>query len=606
MSTGGSAPRELTGARAGQLSISESDSLPRVGSTLDVCGTRYEILRSLGRGGMAEVLLARRHGAGGFSRPVALKCIQPDLELDEPTRKRFVEEAGLQGLCHHPSIAEAYDLIDVGGRYYLVLEYVDGTSARELIRMARERGKPLSEGLACYVVASVADALHHAHTRSGPDGAPLGLVHRDVSSANVMVTTSGQVKLLDFGIAFARLSGRAKTRTGLVRGTVAYLSPEQALGLPLDGRSDLFSLGLVLVELLTGRRVFEQDGGEIVTAQAIAASEPGAVKEATRSLPRALQRLCLKALARKPENRFSDGAEFSRELRDYYVRARERLFGAADCAAETAALSVSAGEGAREPARPAAPEPPSPLGAPSRAWKYVGAAVAAIIVGLGTAWQVRTSRQAAPPVAVVVSEGREPAPRTPELAELGVERAAVEPAAGVPAPAAQQGAVESAPPIDASILRPKMARPRKKAVAAPTPSAPVAREEPPAAASERKRSEQAKIQSERLPRGTLLPAKVVSAVEAARPARVEAVTTDDVTVGTAIIAKGSAVECRSRSVEGERLPLICSSARSGDRQWAFSGIGVGEGERVGLRIIDSGTVRAGTPFVVYVRGPAFE
>jgi hypothetical protein len=594
MSTGGSEPREWTGARAGPLSISESDSLPQVGSTLDVCGTRYEILRSLGRGGMAEVLLARRHGAGGFSRLVALKCLQPDLELDEPTRQRFVEEAGLQGLCDHPNIAEAYDLIEVVGRYYLVLEYVDGTSARELIRIARERGRPLSEGLACYVVASVADALHHAHTRTGHDGAPLGLVHRDVSSANVMVTRSGEVKLLDFGIAFAQVSGRAKTRTGLVRGTVAYLSPEQALGLPVDGRSDLFSLGLIFVELLTGRRVFEDDAGELVTAQAIAASEPGAVKEATRSLPRALQRICMKALARKPENRFRDGAEFARVLRDYYVRSRERLFVAADCAAETTALCVSAGEGAREPARPAAAEPPRP-----RTWKYVVAAVAAIIVGLGTAWRVRTSSQAAPPppAAVVVSEGRKP-----DLVEPRVERAAVE-----PAPAAQKGAVESAPPIDSSIVRPKMARAaRTKAVAGPTPSAPVAREEPQAAASERKRSEQAKVQSERLPRGTLLPAKVVSAVDATRPARVEAVTTDDVTVGTAIIARGSAVECRSRSVEGERLPLICSSARSGERQWAFSGIGVGESERVGLRIIDSGTVRAGTPFVVYVRGPAFE
>jgi serine/threonine-protein kinase len=293
-------------------------STPRPGETL-VLGaeeTRYEIIRSLGTGGTAEVFLARRLGPAGLTRPVALKCILAGLDVNESTRRAFIYEARLASKLRHPGIAEAYDLAQVGDRYYLVLEYVDGVTARRAMRAARAAGQRLSEAFCCHAAASVAEALHHAHTLADEDGAPLGIVHRDVTAVNVMVARTGAVKLLDFGVALARLEGRERTRTGQFRGTFVYASPEQALGEELDGRSDLFSLGVVFLEMLTGIRVFEA-GTDIATMRKIAECGPEDVQVATAALPRELAAICAKALSRRPEERFQDGAAFSHALREY-------------------------------------------------------------------------------------------------------------------------------------------------------------------------------------------------------------------------------------------------------------------------------------------------
>ncbi len=225
----------------------------------------------------------------GFTSEVALKGLLEGLEERQSSARLFQYEAEVSGYLSHPNIARASDLERIQGRLYLVLEYVDGVSLRSVIHAAAERKEPMPPEFACYVCGALADALGYAHALPGRDGKPLGIVHRDVSPSNVMVTRKGIPKLLDFGIAFARVPDRDRTATGVVLGTYSYLSPEQAASGQaargeVDGRSDLFSLGLVLVELLTGKKVFRAED-EYLTAKAIAECSPARVNEATHELP---------------------------------------------------------------------------------------------------------------------------------------------------------------------------------------------------------------------------------------------------------------------------------------------------------------------------------
>src|SRR6266568_1728072 len=232
-----SSSRERSAALVSQLDAEEPGTpepstdivgatLLRPGEELELGGeaARYEIVRSLGKGGMAEVFLGRRLGPSGFVREVALKCILAGMEVDERARRAFLCEAQLASKLRHPNIAEAYDLAQLGDRYYLVLEYVDGVTAKAVLQAARREHRRLSVAFCCHVVASVAEALHHAHALAGEGGEPLGIVHRDVTASNVMISRSGAVKLLDFGIAYARLERRERTRTGTLKGTFVYFS----------------------------------------------------------------------------------------------------------------------------------------------------------------------------------------------------------------------------------------------------------------------------------------------------------------------------------------------------------------------------------------------
>ena len=210
---------------------------------------------------------------------------------------------------------QVLDLGKSGDQYFLALEFVDGWSLEQIRRRALAAKLKLPLPLALTIVGALCRGLAYVHTRER-NGKPLGIVHRDVTAVNVMVARSGVVKLLDFGVALARLEGRERTRTGQFRGTFVYASPEQASGEELDGRSDLFSLGIVLVEVLTGIRVFDADT-DIGTMRKIAECSPMDVRAVTAQLPRALAAICARALARRPADRFQDGAAFSRALREY-------------------------------------------------------------------------------------------------------------------------------------------------------------------------------------------------------------------------------------------------------------------------------------------------
>ncbi|MEM6295129.1 MAG: serine/threonine-protein kinase [Myxococcota bacterium] len=217
---------------------------------------RYQVLRRLALGGMAELYLARQLGDAGYEKVVALKRVLPHLAEEKSFVDMFLNEARLAATLSHSGIAAVHDFGTEHGEHFMVLEYVHGRSVLQLLKAARG---PLPLGVALTIVHEVAGALHYAHERCGSDGAPLGLVHRDVSPSNILVSFDGDVKLVDFGIAKATAHNQA-TQTAGIKGKIAYMAPEQLRGEPLDRRSDVFALSVVLYELVLGRRCFSAPG----------------------------------------------------------------------------------------------------------------------------------------------------------------------------------------------------------------------------------------------------------------------------------------------------------------------------------------------------------
>ncbi|MEZ4311099.1 MAG: serine/threonine-protein kinase [Polyangiaceae bacterium] len=212
---------------------------------------RYRIGRPLGRGGMAEVLEAQAIAAGGVTRRVAVKRLLPGHEADPGAARMFLEEARIASHLHHGAIVALLDYGVLDGQPFQVLELVDGADAASLRKLGAGAGEPMSPEIALHLVAEVALALDYAHRAKGPDGRALGIVHRDIKPSNILVSWTGDVKLGDFGIA-AALDRRERTLDGSIKGTPAYMGPEQLRGEPLDARADIFALGCTLASLLTG------------------------------------------------------------------------------------------------------------------------------------------------------------------------------------------------------------------------------------------------------------------------------------------------------------------------------------------------------------------
>ncbi|HEX8111347.1 MAG TPA: serine/threonine-protein kinase, partial [Kofleriaceae bacterium] len=252
-------------------------------------GSRYVLGDLLGRGGMAEVFAGHAVGDHGFQKPVAIKRLLPELANDEVFVERLIEEAKLLVGMQHGHIVSVIDLAREGDDVFLVMEFVDGPSLRQLIKARGARG--LSLGVATYIVQSAAAGLEFAHAR--PGGA---IIHADISPSNLLLTTSGEVRVADFGIA--RREGLGQ---GVVEGKWAYMAPEQARGEPLTPRSDVFALGVVFYELLTGQHPF----GRAVTPNErdgqIQVIPPRVVKP---SIPPGLDAICMRALAHSPRDRY--------------------------------------------------------------------------------------------------------------------------------------------------------------------------------------------------------------------------------------------------------------------------------------------------------------
>ena len=267
---------------------------------------RYRAVQKIADGGSAEVFLAEQMGAAGFKRLVVLKRIRPELYADAQYREMLIEEAQLAMSLHHSNLVEVLDVGEANGRYFLVMELVDGWTLHRIMRRARDAGMPLPPELAVYITAEICRALAYAHLRS-EGGEPLNIVHRDVCPNNVLISMHAEVKLTDFGIAKAR-TRTAHTKIGMIKGKPAFMSPEQTRAEPLDARSDLFSVGTVLYALLTDTLPFPGPSDQELLIQVSNADVPSPDK-LKPELPKEVCKLVLKAMAKKRENRFSSAQE---------------------------------------------------------------------------------------------------------------------------------------------------------------------------------------------------------------------------------------------------------------------------------------------------------
>jgi serine/threonine-protein kinase len=273
---------------------------------------KYEIITRLSMGGMAELYLAFLPGPGGFKKYVALKQILPDVKADETFVKMFLDEARITAAFNNANIGQVYDCGDENAELYLAMEFIAGQNLEQVVKRAAKLELPIPVGFAARVVRDTCLGLHYAHHFTDPAGQPMAVVHRDVSPKNVMVTWTGQVKVIDFGIAKAK--GRLnRTQVGIVKGTSGYMSPEQVKNEPLDGRTDLFAAAVMLHELLTGERLFTAptDAAMMIKIVDEEAPAPTAVNP---YVSEQLSQVVLKGLAKDRAHRFATGREFARAI----------------------------------------------------------------------------------------------------------------------------------------------------------------------------------------------------------------------------------------------------------------------------------------------------
>lgn len=307
---------------------SEAPTAGRPGPTTAPAGPaggapcRYRSLFVIGRGGMGRVEVAIETGPNGFERIVALKRLLPEGAQDPRRKEMFLREARLAALLSHPNVVHAFAFGELDGELFLAMEYVEGEPLSQVLVAARKETQGLSAPLVAHVLAEACEGLHAAHDLRDASGHPLQVVHRDVSPHNVMVAYDGRVKLLDFGVAKLDGGGHA-TRTGEVKGKMAYMSPEQALGEKLDRRSDLFSVGAVLFECLAGRRLWGE-GTDVDLMRKLALEEPPRLEDHAPDAPGPIARLCARLVARSPSDRPATAGEVAAELRAFAASASPR------------------------------------------------------------------------------------------------------------------------------------------------------------------------------------------------------------------------------------------------------------------------------------------
>ncbi len=280
---------------------------------------KYTLLSKIAAGGMAEVYRAKLVGVAGFEKVLALKRILPHFAADDGFVDMFVREANVAVRLAHSNIVQVFELGRVEDSYYIALEFVDGKDLKSVIRAANEKGRTIPPEISAWVVKEMCAGLHHAHMATDEAGKPLGIVHRDISPHNVLVSWGGEVKVADFGIAKLQ-SAQRNTRTGTLKGKLAYMSPEQSQGDPdLDARSDVFATGIVLYETLTGKRPFEADSDRGFV-RAIQLEEPVPASKVAPGIPPELDVILAKALAKKREDRFADAAQMGRAIGAFLQR----------------------------------------------------------------------------------------------------------------------------------------------------------------------------------------------------------------------------------------------------------------------------------------------
>src|SRR5580692_10878711 len=280
----------------------------------------YELIERVATGGMAEVYLARRAGPHGFQKIVAVKRILPQFSKDADFVAMFVDEARVSARLGHPNIVQVFDFGDHDDELYMAMEYVDGTTGARLIRAAASRGEDLPLDVCLHTALSVLRALDYAHGARDDAGKPLALVHRDVSPGNVLIDRSGAVKLTDFGIARAAEIER-RTDAGQLKGKLGYMSPEQVVGRELDARSDIFTVGIVMAELLVLRPLFS-GAQDLDVLMRIRDADVSVIDRSGARIPDDVRAVLLRALSRDPMLRWATAGAFAEALEEVVRRRR--------------------------------------------------------------------------------------------------------------------------------------------------------------------------------------------------------------------------------------------------------------------------------------------
>jgi len=283
----------------------------------------YDLLAELGQGGMAEVYLAVVRGPAGFVKLRVIKRLKADLSLDPDFQTMFLDEARLAARLDHPNIVHTVEVQQDCGAPFIAMEYIEGESLQAIRRAAHERGGQVPLAVVLRVLSDALCGLHHAHEACDFDGTPLCIVHRDVTPHNILVSYEGHAKVVDFGIAKARITA-SHTASGVIKGKITYLSPEQAKGEPVDRRSDIFSVGVMLYEALTGRRMWDDLVDYQVLTRLATGDVPSVVANA-RGVPETLVRICEKALALRPADRFATADEFHEAIESFLEESDVRV-----------------------------------------------------------------------------------------------------------------------------------------------------------------------------------------------------------------------------------------------------------------------------------------
>ncbi len=278
---------------------------------------KYVLLERINVGGMAEVFKAKSFGVEGFEKMLAIKRILPNIAEDEEFITMFIDEAKIAVQLNHANIAQIYDLGKIDDSFFIALEYISGKDLRTIWDRHKKRGLLLPIPMSVYIMSRVCEGLDYAHRKKDAGGRDLNIVHRDVSPQNCLISYEGEVKVIDFGIAKAA-NKASKTQAGILKGKFGYMSPEQVRGLPLDRRSDIFSTGIILYELLTGERLFvgESDFSTLEKVRNVEILPPSTYN---RKIPDTLEKIVLNALSKDPDDRYQSAYDLQEELQRFLI-----------------------------------------------------------------------------------------------------------------------------------------------------------------------------------------------------------------------------------------------------------------------------------------------
>ena len=278
---------------------------------------KYLLLERISVGGMAEVFKAKSFGVEGFEKIIAIKRILPSIAEDAEFIQMFIDEAKIAGQLSHANICQIFELGKITDSHFIAMEFVWGKDLLQIQNRFRKMRATMTMAMCAFVAAKVCEGLDYAHRKKDALGRPLQIIHRDVSPQNILVSYEGEIKVIDFGIAKAA-SRSSKTQAGVLKGKFGYMSPEQVRGLPLDRRSDLFAIGTILYELLTGERLFLGES-DFSTLEKVRNVDIHPVSHFNKQVPPALEKIVMKSLARNVEDRYQWANELQEDLLSYLM-----------------------------------------------------------------------------------------------------------------------------------------------------------------------------------------------------------------------------------------------------------------------------------------------